>query len=180
MDRFIDDVSTLAIEDCLISKLSTLFRSKNVMNMSSDDITRLAEETPESSTERSRLKGKRETLETGLQNLKSLYKRRNINNRPQQNHVTSDDSEETPVLITSRSEKSSTATSDSEKAPRASIHDEPPHSPDGVSVPSSSGEWSPQVGFQDGEEGARRFVLLRDGRPSMNGTVEDQGLDDLV
>ncbi|KAL8367053.1 hypothetical protein RB599_010965 [Gaeumannomyces hyphopodioides] len=79
VSRFIDDLSILAIEDCLISKLSTLFRSSNVLEMSAEDISRLAGETQESSLERKRLEAKRGILETGLQGLKSLHKRRNVN-----------------------------------------------------------------------------------------------------
>lgn len=45
MSRFVDDVSVLAIEDCFISKLPMLFRSSNVLNMSDEDISRLAGET---------------------------------------------------------------------------------------------------------------------------------------
>ncbi len=80
MSRFVDDVSVLAIEDCFISKLPILFRSSNVLNMSDEDISRLAGETQASSVERKRLEGKRGTLETGLQGLKNLLKRRTVAN----------------------------------------------------------------------------------------------------
>ncbi|KAM3521620.1 hypothetical protein MY4038_008968 [Beauveria bassiana] len=93
LSRFIDDISVLAIEDCLISKLPTLFRSSNVLHMSDEDIFRLAGETQESSIERKRLEGKRETLETGLQGLKNLLKRRNIVSLPNQDQAK--DSEQT-------------------------------------------------------------------------------------
>ncbi|KAM3509523.1 hypothetical protein MY11210_006294 [Beauveria gryllotalpidicola] len=51
--------------------------------MSDEDIFRLAAETRESSIERKRLEGKRETLEARLQGLKNLLKRRNIVSSPQ-------------------------------------------------------------------------------------------------
>lgn len=94
VSRFIDDVSVLAIEDCLISKLSMLFRSKNVLEMSEQDRSRLAGETPESSLERKRLEAKRGILETGLQSLKSLHKRRNVVNPPQKDQASSEGSEQ--------------------------------------------------------------------------------------
>ncbi|KAJ9138996.1 p-loop containing nucleoside triphosphate hydrolase protein [Coniochaeta hoffmannii] len=84
VSRFIDDMSVLAIEDCLIGKLSTLFGSREVLNMSEQDISRLAGETAESSLERKRLEAKRGILETGLKGLKSLHKHRNVVDSPKQ------------------------------------------------------------------------------------------------
>lgn len=74
-------MSVLAIENCLISKLSTLFRASNFPEMSDQALAHLAGETSESSLERRRLEAKRETLKTGLQ---SLHKRRNLVNLPKQ------------------------------------------------------------------------------------------------
>ncbi|EKJ68747.1 hypothetical protein FPSE_11078 [Fusarium pseudograminearum CS3096] len=96
MERFIDDVSALAVEDCLISKLPGLFRSANVMNMGEEDLHLLAGETPESSMERERLKVKLEILEKGLQDIKGFHKRRAVID-PVQHHdivweVSKDDS----------------------------------------------------------------------------------------
>lgn len=140
-------MSVLAIEDCLISKLSTLFRSSNVLEMSGEDISRLAGETRESYLERKRLEAKRGILETGLQSLKSLHKRRNVVNLPKQDQVASEDSEQMPAVTPSRSEKASIATNSDEAAPRAIIPNEPSHSPDRVAIPSPVDEWLPQVGF---------------------------------
>ncbi|KAH6954429.1 P-loop containing nucleoside triphosphate hydrolase protein [Fusarium avenaceum] len=78
VDRFIDDVSVLAIEDCLISKLSSLFRSGFVAEMSDEELSLLAGETEESRSKREHLTAKRGILEKGLQDLKSLYKHRTI------------------------------------------------------------------------------------------------------
>ncbi len=124
MSRFIDDVSILAIEDCLISKLSTLFRSRNVLEMSGQDISRLVGETPESSLERKRLEAKRGTLEAGLQSLKSLHKRRHVVNPTKQDQVASEDSEQMSATTPSSSEKASIATNSAEAARRAIISDE--------------------------------------------------------
>lgn len=148
VSRFIDDVSILAIEDCLISKLSTLFRSGNILDMSSQDIARLAGETRESSLERKRLEAKRGILETGLQGLKSLHKRRNVVNPATQDQVSSEDSEQMSGMIPSRSEKASIATNSAEAAPRAIIPSEPSNFPDGMAIPPVD-EWSPQAGFHD-------------------------------
>jgi len=76
MNRFIDDVSVLAVEDCLIGKVAELFRSDKVLDMSSDDISRLAGETAESSVERKRLVDKRKMLDDGLRGLKGLQKQK--------------------------------------------------------------------------------------------------------
>jgi hypothetical protein len=140
VSRFIDDVSTLAIEDCLISKLSTLFRSSNVLEMSSQDLSRLAGETRESSLERKRLETKRGILETGLQSLKSLHKRRNAVNPPKQNRVASGDSEQMSAMTPNRSENASIATNSAEAAP---LPDEPAHSLGGVAIPPPVDEWLP-------------------------------------
>lgn len=155
VSRFIDDVSVLAVEDCLISKLSTLFRSSNVLEMSGEDMSRLAGETQESSIERKRLEAKRGILETGLQGLKSLHKRRNAINPPKQDQVASEDSEQMFVMTPGRSERESIATNSTEPVRRAIISDEPPsHSPDRITIPSAIDEWPPQAEFHsDIEDG---------------------------
>jgi GTP-binding protein EngB required for normal cell division len=76
--RFIDDVSVLAIENRLIDKIPTLYRSSGFPDMSDEDLSHLAGETPESSQERKRLEAKQAILRTGLQSLKSLQKRGNV------------------------------------------------------------------------------------------------------
>jgi hypothetical protein len=149
VNRFIDDVSILAIEDCLISKLSTLFRSRNVLEMSGQDISRLAGETRESSLERKRLEAKRGILETGLQSLKSLHKRRNVVNTPKQDQVESGDSEQMSAMTSNRSENASIATNSAEAAP---LPDDPAHSPGRVAIPSPVDEWPPQAGYHGDRE----------------------------
>lgn len=144
VNRFIDDMSILAIEDCLISKLPSLFKSGTVLAMSEEDISRLAGETSGSSLERKRLDAKHRILESGLQGLKSLRKRRNLANPPKQNQVASEDSEQTSAMTPSRSEKASTATNSVEAAPRAITPDEPSHSRDRIVIPPPIYEWSAQ------------------------------------
>lgn len=117
MNRFIDDVSVLAIEDCLISKLSTLFRSSNVLNMEEEEISRLAGETEESSQERKRLEAKSEVLEKALRDLKNLLKRRNVLHLTKQDQETSKDSEPTASMTpngTEEEEEAPIATSEPE------------------------------------------------------------------
>lgn len=145
VNRFIDDMSVLAIEDCLVSKLPTLFKSGTVLAMSEEDRSCLAGETSESSLERKRLDAKYRILESGLQGLKSLHKRRNLVNLPKQNQVASEDSEQTSAMTPSRSEKASTATNSVEVAPRAIIPDEPSYSPDRVAISPTIYDWSAQA-----------------------------------
>ncbi|KAM3553722.1 hypothetical protein ARSEF4850_006795 [Beauveria asiatica] len=141
LSRFIDDISVLAIEDCLISKLPTLFRSSNVLHMSDEDIFRLAGETQESSIERKRLEGKRETLETGLQGLKNLLKRRNIVSLPNQDQAK--DSEQTFAVTPSKSEELSIATNSADSV----VSDKASRAPDKAAALQPSDERPPQVEF---------------------------------
>jgi hypothetical protein len=97
-------MSVLAIENRLISKLPTLFRSSIVMDMSEQDLSDLAGETSESSLERKRLEAKRAILKTGLQSLKSLRKRRNFVKVAEQEQGAPEDSEQTRFRTPSRSE----------------------------------------------------------------------------
>lgn len=150
VSRFIDDVSNLAIEDCLISKLSTLFKSSNVLEMGPQDVSRLAGETRESSHERERLESKRKILKTGLQSLKSLNKRISGPKPMEQTQVTSEDSEKTHIMTPSGSEKASIATDSAGAAHHAINPDEPSHSPDKVEISPSVDERPPQIGF-DGQ-----------------------------
>lgn len=141
VSRFIDDVSVLAIEDCLIGKLSTLFRSKNVVEMSGEDISRLAGETQESSLERNRLEVKHQILEKGLRGLKSLRKSRNVANPPKQDQVASQDSDQMSATTPSQSEKASVITNSAEAVPRPITPNEASRSP------SPYCEWPHQTGF---------------------------------
>jgi hypothetical protein len=103
-------VSVLAIEDCLISKLSSLFTSSNVAEMSDEELYLLAGETEKSSVERKRLELKQGILEKGLQDLKSLYKRSTVVGHRRYGGLSSEDSEEVSAMTQSRSEKGSSIT----------------------------------------------------------------------
>ncbi|KAH7411322.1 P-loop containing nucleoside triphosphate hydrolase protein [Cadophora sp. MPI-SDFR-AT-0126] len=107
MNRFIDDVSVLAVEDCLIGKVAGLFRSDKVVDMSSDDISRLAGETAESSVERKRLVDKRKMLDDGLRGLKGLQKQKQFTRPADWAPVSSGDVEEQLEKTTSDSESAS-------------------------------------------------------------------------
>lgn len=107
MNRFIDDVSVLAVEDCLIGKVAKLFQSDKVLDMSSDDISRLAGETAESSVERQRLVDKRKMLDDGLRGLKGLQKQKQFTRPADWGPVSSGDVEEQLEKTTSDSESAS-------------------------------------------------------------------------
>ena len=111
MNRFIDNVSVLAIEDCLIGKLSELFPSHKVPQMSPDEISRLAGETTESSVERRRLVEKRKILDAGWQGLRSLQKQKHFNRPAESGPVPSEVVEEKPDQSTLSSRRASITSS---------------------------------------------------------------------
>lgn len=100
-------MSTLAVEDCLISKLSELFKSANIMNMDEQDLHLLAGETPKSSMDRERLKVKQEILEKGLKDIKGFYKRRAVIDPVQHDEKAWEDSEEVSATAGGRLEQAS-------------------------------------------------------------------------
>lgn len=79
--------------------------------MSSDDISRLAGETTESSIERKRLVEKRKILDDGLRGLKGLQKPKQFAHRAEWDPVSSEDVEERSDKATLNSEISSIASS---------------------------------------------------------------------
>lgn len=68
----IDDVSVLAIETCLITRLSTIFSPATVLDIGDAIVTAVAAEDEESSMERARCDEKRKILEEGLRELKDI------------------------------------------------------------------------------------------------------------
>jgi hypothetical protein len=110
LHRFIDDVCTLAIEKCLISKLPTLLGSSTVEDLSDEEISSLAGESQDTKKERQRLEAKQKILEAGLQSLKRLHKHRNVVGT-QQDQVASEDAEQTPAMTPGRSRRSSVSDS---------------------------------------------------------------------
>jgi hypothetical protein len=110
MNRFIDDVSVLAVEDCLIKKIPELFRSSQFLEMSREDVSRLAGETEESFVERKHLVQKGKILNAGLQGLKDLQRQRQIAN-PAPDELMSSPYPENESEITPSPGKASTASS---------------------------------------------------------------------
>lgn len=107
LSRFVDDLSVLAIEDCLIGKVSELFRSNKVLNMSPEDISRLAGETTESFVERQRLVEKHKTLDAGLRGLKSLKTQRQFAHSTERDSVSPEGVASMPNQTTLDSENAS-------------------------------------------------------------------------
>jgi hypothetical protein len=101
----------LAIEDCLIGKVSMLFRSSKVLEMSPEDISRLAGETTESSVERKRLVEKHKILNAGLRGLKGLQKQRKPPRPAEWDSVSSKDVEGNPDMTVLSPEKASISSS---------------------------------------------------------------------
>ncbi|KAG6008281.1 hypothetical protein E4U21_004743 [Claviceps maximensis] len=69
MKKFIDDVSVLAVERCLVHKLPHLFQAESVLDLKDDEIARLAGETSEAAAERDRCTEKLAILEDGKRDL---------------------------------------------------------------------------------------------------------------
>jgi hypothetical protein len=123
MNRFIDDVSVLAVEDCLIGKVAELFRPSQFLEMNPDDVSRLAGETEESSVERKRLTQKCKILDAGLRGLKDLQRQRQIANPAPGNLMSLADSENECEKITPASGKTSTASSIRGASPTLSLQE---------------------------------------------------------
>jgi GTPase SAR1 family protein len=75
IEHFIDGFSTLAIEHCLVAKLSTLFSPVFVAEFSDEETRRLSAETPSTAAERQRCMRKLEVLERGMSDLRRLQRR---------------------------------------------------------------------------------------------------------
>jgi hypothetical protein len=68
----IDDISVLAVEECLIEKLPALFSAEDVLDIDDTMVVILASEDEESSAERTRCNEKLKVLEDGLKELRSV------------------------------------------------------------------------------------------------------------
>ena len=75
MKKFVDDFSVLAIEQCVMRKLSSVFPPDIVGGMTDEQIAALASESPDVSSKRIKLAEKLKTLEAGRDELESLVKR---------------------------------------------------------------------------------------------------------
>ncbi len=147
MNRFIDDVSVLAIEDCLIGGVSDLFRPRKVLKMSPEDISRLAGETTESSVERKHLEEKRDILDAGLRGLKGLQKQRRFAHRGEWKPVSSEDVKSKAGKTTPSPENASTASSVKGAFPVMNSRDQADLPPDeGFQLPAAppTDEWRVQ------------------------------------
>lgn len=72
MKKFIDDISALGVEVCLLQKLRGIFEPRHVYEMKDDDLKALAAEDPTAKTERAKLKEKLGVLDSALYELKRL------------------------------------------------------------------------------------------------------------
>lgn len=72
-DRFIDDISVMAVERCLMSKLTGILTPIKAVELEDDELLRLVGESEESVDERLRLTEKLEILQNGLRDIKRLY-----------------------------------------------------------------------------------------------------------
>lgn len=78
LKTFVDDVAVLAIEQCLVKKLPSLFSPDVVFGMDDEAIHRLVAESEEAGAERSRNAEKLGILEAGLRDLRRLDKHRTV------------------------------------------------------------------------------------------------------
>ena len=76
LKRAIDDFATLAVENCLISKMPGLFTPETVAGWSDEDIESLAAESQETMDERNVLLVKFDVLSKGLAGLQRLARHR--------------------------------------------------------------------------------------------------------
>ncbi|KAG6166749.1 hypothetical protein E4U51_003366 [Claviceps purpurea] len=72
MNKFIDDVSVLAVEQCLVSKLPDLFPDDILFDFKDEEIARLAGETDAASKQREKFNQKLAVLEDGRRDLMNL------------------------------------------------------------------------------------------------------------
>ncbi|KAM3464076.1 hypothetical protein MY5147_009576 [Beauveria neobassiana] len=70
--KFIDDISVLAVEWCLIDKLPTLFPPEAILDLRDDEVAHIATESDSLSLERTRQRQKLTTLEDAKSDLKQL------------------------------------------------------------------------------------------------------------
>ena len=69
-----DDISVLAVENCIIRELPTLFEPQMVYDLTNDDVLRLATESEQTRVEREQCAEKVSALEAALSDLRRLDK----------------------------------------------------------------------------------------------------------
>lgn len=76
LDRFIDDISVIAIEGCLIRRLPSLLTPNAVLELEPAEIKHLVGENDETALKRTKLIEKLKTLQKGLQDIKRFQRHR--------------------------------------------------------------------------------------------------------
>ncbi|KAF4503070.1 Mx2 (GTPase) [Fusarium agapanthi] len=147
VNRFIDDVSILAIENCLISKLPSLFTSSSVAEMSDENLYSLAAENEASSVERKYLELKQGILEKGLQDLKSLYKHRTV--RGGYHGLLSQDPEKKSAITRSKPEKGSSVTDSPRAVTEVFVEEVPINGEQQPELPADHIKWPDQDSMKD-------------------------------
>ncbi|KID82110.1 interferon-induced GTP-binding protein Mx [Metarhizium guizhouense ARSEF 977] len=109
MKKFIDDVGVLAVEQCLISQLPSLFLSESILDLSDDEVIRMANESDSASLERTRCAEKLAVLEDGKSDLKRLESHRTLSQTVGAVHEESDQYDATQSEAPSEDGKSETA-----------------------------------------------------------------------
>lgn len=79
LKKYIDDIAVLAIEDCVVRRLSSLFDPEMVYDLSDDTIINLAAESEATGKDRANNSEKLRILQAGYQDLKRLDKHRPLN-----------------------------------------------------------------------------------------------------
>jgi hypothetical protein len=72
LKKVIDDISVLAIEECFIQKLPTLFSPEDVLDIEDGVIAALAAEDADAAAERERCSEKLRVLQDGLRELRAV------------------------------------------------------------------------------------------------------------
>ncbi|KAK2592604.1 hypothetical protein QQS21_009711 [Conoideocrella luteorostrata] len=78
LKRFVDDIGVLAVEQCLISKLPSVFQSDIVLDFKEGEIARLATESENAGLERERCAEKLAVLQDGKNELSRLQTHRSL------------------------------------------------------------------------------------------------------
>ncbi|KAG5928957.1 hypothetical protein E4U42_007589, partial [Claviceps africana] len=72
LQKYIDDISTLGVECCLMEKLRNVFDPLHIYNMDDDQLQHLAAENPTATQERAKLTDKMQLLHKALHELRGL------------------------------------------------------------------------------------------------------------